>query len=313
MNLPSRRRWRPVDGVLLLDKPAGMSSNAALQAARRLFSAAKAGHTGTLDPMAEGLLPLTFGEATKFAGDLLNADKAYVATLKLGERTTTGDAEGEVVQTRPVSVTAEAIESALASFRGLIRQVPPMYSALKRDGKPLYAYARAGETVAREAREITVHHLTCSYFDNEMAVIEVVCSKGTYVRVLAEDIGEALECGAHLSALRRTRVGKLSIDEAVTLDSLEACDEASRDALLAPVDRLIQELPRIDLDAEAERCFVHGQPVRLAGCEAALPDDCTEGRSRVYGEGGLVGVGIHTAEGLLKPKRLVVSRAVESE
>ena len=217
--------------MLLLDKPGGMTSNAALQKARRLLNAAKAGHTGTLDPMATGLLPLTFGEATKFSADLLNADKSYRATIKLGVTTTTGDADGTVVATREVDVSDEELQMTLSRFVGTIEQVPPMHSALKHDGQPLYKLARAGNEVERAPRQISVHRLTLVERREDELVVDVDCSKGTYVRVLAEDIGRALGCGAHLSALRRTRAGRLSVDDAVTLATLEA---------LAPELRLAQ-------------------------------------------------------------------------
>ena len=223
-----RRTWKQVDGVLLLDKPLHLSSNDALQKARRFFSAAKAGHTGTLDPLATGLLPVCFGEATKFSADLLDADKAYVADVRLGQTTATGDAEGEVLQTRPVQVSAEQLAAVLPRFTGVIAQVPPMYSALKRDGKPLYELARQGLEVEREAREVTILSLAASDFDGINFRLHVDCSKGTYIRTLAEDIGETLGCGAHLTGLRRTRVGPLELDRAVSLVELENTEEADR-------------------------------------------------------------------------------------
>jgi tRNA pseudouridine55 synthase len=224
MNSPQRPRVprRVLDGVLLLDKGIGLSSNDALMRAKRLFLAKKAGHTGTLDPLASGLLPLCFGEATKFSQDLLDADKTYEATMRLGIQTSTGDAEGEVLQTRPVEVSVPDVEAALERFRGPISQVPPMHSALKRDGKPLYEYARAGQVVERVAREVTIHALDLLGAALPDVTFRVTCSKGTYVRTLAEDIGAALGCGAHLIALRRTGVGALTLDRAVTLEALEA-------------------------------------------------------------------------------------------
>src|SRR4051812_47701901 len=204
---------RDVDGVLLLDKPSGISSNAALQSARRLFAARRAGHTGTLDPMATGLLVLCFGEATKFSGALLDADKAYAARVRLGARTSTGDAEGEVIERREVRAGPAQIEAALARFRGGIEQVPPMHSAIKHLGRPLYAYARKGETVERSARRVVIRELVLEGMSGEEIDLRVACSKGTYIRTLAEDIGEALGCGGHLSALRRTAVGPFPLGQ----------------------------------------------------------------------------------------------------
>jgi tRNA pseudouridine55 synthase len=298
MNQPAKRRWRRVDGVLLLDKPSGLSSNDALQKARRLFSAAKAGHTGTLDPLATGLLPLCFGEATKFSADLLDADKTYEATVRLGATTTTGDAEGETLKVRAV-VTGEAeLRALLPGFTGKIRQVPPMYSALKKDGRPLYELARQGVEVEREAREVTIHALELLAYEGETARIRVTCSKGTYVRTLAEDIGEALGCGAHLTALRRTAVGRLSLDAAVTLETIDACPEGERDSLLAPVDSLLQDFAALSLDSAVAQRFGNGNPVPAAPAP---------GLYRVYAEGRLLGVGRADEAGLLHPKRLIAT------
>ncbi|MBR4940262.1 MAG: tRNA pseudouridine(55) synthase TruB, partial [Burkholderiaceae bacterium] len=229
-----RRRGEAINGVLLLDKPYGVSSNAALQTSRKLLNAAKAGHTGTLDPLASGLLPLTFGEATKFSADLLYADKTYIANVKLGQTTTTGDLEGEFVETKPVTCDRAAIDEALVAFRGEIQQVPPMFSALKRDGKTLYELAREGVQLELEPRTVTISMLNVLSYENEVLTIEVTCSKGTYIRVLAEDIGRALGCGAHLVGLRRTKVGDLSIEDAVLLDDFRAMDAEGRKAALAP-------------------------------------------------------------------------------
>lgn len=302
---------RLLDGVLLLDKPVGLSSNDALIRAKRLYRAKKAGHTGTLDPLASGLLPLCFGEATKFSQDLLDADKTYDATMRLGIRTASGDAEGDVIDTRPVVCDEAAVRAALDAFRGDIVQVPPMYSALKRDGKPLYEYARAGQTVEREGRAVTIHALellACALPD---VTFRVTCSKGTYVRTLAEDIGEALGCGAHLIALRRIGVGALTLDQAVTLDALSDADDAARDGWLQPVDALLSTFPRIDLGADATRRFLHGQRLRLDEVALALFDGGAAGaatsRVRVYGDDGrLLGVA-RAADGVLAPERLVVS------
>jgi tRNA pseudouridine55 synthase len=300
---------RLLDGVLLLDKPVGLSSNDALIRAKRLFRVKKAGHTGTLDPLASGLLPLCFGEATKFSQDLLEADKTYEATMRLGIRTATGDAEGEAIDTREVTCDEAAVRAAMAKFLGDIVQVPPMYSALKRDGKPLYEYARAGQTVEREGRQVKILALdmiACALPD---VTFRVTCSKGTYIRTLAEDIGEALGCGAHLVMLRRTGVGALTLEHAVTLDALTAADEPARDAWLRPVDALLSTFPAVTLNAEAARRFTHGQRLPLnelvldrTACEAAE-------RVRVYTEEGrLIGVA-KAANGVLAPERLVVSGA----
>lgn len=249
---------RALHGVLLLDKPQGLSSNDALQKVKRLCRAEKAGHTGTLDPMATGLLPLCFGAATKFSQVSLDADKAYRATLKLGETTTTGDAEGELLKTCPVAATREAIEDACARFTGLIDQIPPMHSALKRDGRPLYEYARAGIELEREPRRVTIHRIDIVEWQAERLVIDVICSKGTYIRTLAEDLGEALGCGAHLTALRRTGSGALTLAGAVTLAQLEAMSEAERDALLMPPDALLADWPAVRLTAEDAGRFLSG-------------------------------------------------------
>lgn len=297
---PGKRSWQRVDGVLLLDKPSGMTSNSALQAARRLFSAAKAGHTGTLDPLATGLLPLCFGEATKFSADLLEADKTYEADLLFGVTTDTGDAEGSVLERHPVQFGASDLEAALEDFRGPISQIPPMYSALKRDGKPLYQLARQGIEVEREARAVTILELLLLDWSNDRCRLRVACTKGTYIRTLAEDIGKVLGCGAHLTALRRVAVGPLRIADALSLDQINALAEADRPRLLLAPDALLQSLPAVRLDAEATLRFAHGNPVN-AGASGAM----TPGKCRVYGENRLLGLGELDATGLLKPRRLV--------
>lgn len=298
MNAPRRPPRRRVDGVLLLDKPIGMTSNAALQTARRLYNAAKAGHTGTLDPLATGLLPLCFGEATKFAGELLDADKAYDAVVKLGVTTNTADAEGEVREVRPVQVTPEQVAMVLASFVGEIMQVPPMHSALKRDGKALYEYARAGIEVERAPRRVTIHGICMQGLNGDLLSISVDCSKGTYIRTLAEDIGAALGCGAHLAALRRTRIGRLELSQAVTLAQIEAAAGEQRDALLAPVDALLDGLPRAELDATNAVRLGHGQPVRWNG---------QTGRFRAYLGTEFLGLCELDGEGWLTPRRLIAA------
>ncbi|MDR5831459.1 tRNA pseudouridine(55) synthase TruB [Caballeronia sp. LP006] len=296
---------RALDGVLLLDKPLGLSSNDALIKAKRLFLAKKAGHTGTLDPLATGLLPLCFGEATKFSQDLLEADKTYEATMRLGMRTTTGDAEGEAIDERAVTCDEASVRDAMTRFLGEIVQIPPMYSALKRDGKPLYEYARAGQTVEREGRNVTIHALEMIACALPLVTFRVTCSKGTYVRTLAEDIGETLGCGAHLTALRRTGVGALTLDHAVTLDALANIDETARDAWLQPVDALLSTFPEVRLDDDATRRFLHGQRLKLSDVST---DMLEAGRVRVYTqEGGrLLGVA-KAGEGVLAPERLIVT------
>ena len=259
---------RAVHGVLLLDKPLGLSSNDALQKAKRLFRAEKAGHTGTLDPLATGLLPLCFGAATKFSQISLDADKTYRATLKLGIKTTTADAEGEVVRQREVNVTREQVEAVCSQFTGTIDQLPPMHSALKRDGKALYEYARAGIEVEREARRITIHSIAIIGWQHEQLTIDVRCSKGTYIRTLAEDIGEALGCGAHLSALRRTASGPLGIDAACTLEQLTAMTEAEREDKLLQADILLADWPVVRLDSEGAGRFLSGVRRRLPLADA---------------------------------------------
>ncbi|RQR37461.1 MULTISPECIES: tRNA pseudouridine(55) synthase TruB [unclassified Burkholderia] len=297
---------RALDGVLLLDKPVGLSSNDALIRAKRLLLAKKAGHTGTLDPLASGLLPLCFGEATKFSQDLLEADKTYEATMRLGVRTTTGDTEGDVLDTRAVECDRAAVEAALARFTGEIVQVPPMYSALKRDGKPLYEYARAGQTVEREGRNVTIHALDLLACELPDVTFRVTCSKGTYVRTLAEDIGEALGCGAHLTMLRRTGVGALTLEHAVTLDALSDAAEAARDAWLQPVDALLSTFPLVRLDETSAKRFLHGQRLPLSALDSI---DAAEGeRVRVYDAQRLLGVA-RKANGVLAPERLVVTAA----
>lgn len=295
------RRGDAVDGVLLLDKPSGITSNLALQKARRLLNAAKAGHTGTLDPLASGLLPLTLGEATKFSSDLIDADKSYRATLQLGVRTSTADADGEVIETRGVAVTRAELDTALPRFTGTIMQVPPMYSALKRDGRPLYAYARDGIELVREPRAVTIYRLTVVAHVGTTVTLDVDCSKGTYVRVLAEDIGAALGCGAHLKALRRTRVGALSLERSVTLTALESMPAAVRCEWLLPVDTLLASLPRVELDEASSRRFCHGNAIDLGG---------VPGRIRVYGpDGSLLGLADLDERGALNPRRLLANAA----
>jgi tRNA pseudouridine55 synthase len=303
--IPPKKPRVPIHGVLLLDKHAGDSSNDVLIKAKRLLNAQKAGHTGTLDPFATGLLPLCFGEATKFAQDLLDADKTYETVVHLGIATTTGDTEGDVIETRNVDVTREQIEAVLAQFRGDIDQIPPMYSALKRDGKPLYEYARAGVTLEREARPVTIHTLELLEYRAPFLTLRVRCSKGTYIRVLGQDIGATLGCGAHLQTLRRTQVGALSIDHAVTLDLLSDTPEAERTKSLAPVDALLSSFPAIQLEDAMAKRFLHGQ--RLALDKEGWAALQYKGRVRVYRaeDGKLLGTAQLTDFNVLAPERLV--------
>ena len=299
MNKPRSAPRRRVDGVLLLDKSIGMTSNDALQKARRLYNAAKAGHTGTLDPLATGLLPLCFGEATKFAGELLDADKTYLATVQLGVTTDTADAEGQVLETRPVTAQQADVAAVLERFLGDIDQIPPMHSALKRDGKPLYEYARAGIELERAPRRVRIHSLTLLDWSGERFDLEVSCSKGTYIRTLAADIGAALGCGAHLAALRRTHIGSLAIADAIGLTAIETLDIEARDARLQLPDALLAKLPRADISEADSQRILHGQGIRWVGEEEGH-------RYRIYGpEGRFFGVGEVTADGWLNPKRLI--------
>lgn len=288
-----------VDGILLLDKPVGLTSNAALLQTRRLLGAAKAGHTGTLDPLASGLLPICLGEATKFAGMLLDADKTYEATVALGAATSTGDAEGEVVFRGEVAGVGPRVEPVLREFLGEQSQLPPMYSALKHKGRPLYAYARAGEVIERAARPITIHALDLQVFDGTTLRIRVRVSKGTYVRTLAHDIGSRLGCGAHLAALRRTSIGDWTIETAVTLATLGGLGMEDRRALLRPIDTLVRSYPRVDLAAPWDAAIRRGQrvpaPARLVSGLVGLYDRL----------GAFIGVGEVGDTGELAPRRLV--------
>lgn len=297
---------RRLDGVLLLDKPLGMGSNTALQAVKRLYRAQKAGHAGTLDPLASGLLPVLFGEATKFSQMVLEADKEYLAQARLGLTTTTGDAQGEVLERRAVQVDHGDIEPVLQAFRGEIAQVPPMYSALKHEGRPLYALARKGQTVVRAPRRVRIHELELLHFEGDTLDLRVRCSKGTYVRTLVEDIGRVLGPGAHLSGLRRVAASGFRLQDAATLDQLQQADAAGRDRWLLPTDRLLDGLPRVNLPAPMAERFEQGQAIRLA--------QGIEGRCSVYREQGvLLGVGEADASGDLHPRRLVSKLAESSQ
>lgn len=294
-----KRVKRKVDGILLLDKPLGYSSNQALQKIKWLFQAAKAGHTGTLDPLATGLLPICLGEATKFAQYVTDADKTYIANIKLGIKTTTGDAEGDVISIKPVSVSPLQFEHACQQFVGNINQLPPMYSALKHEGKALYKYAREGIEIERKTRQITIQSLTVVSIDGSDAVVEVRCSKGTYIRTLAEDIGALLGCDAHLTGLRRTETAGYNIANAMTIDTLEAMSTEIRDVQLLPVDSAISLIPEVIINADSAYYFKQGQSVWEAG---QIPD----GDLRIYEEGGLfLGLGKRLDDGKVAPKRLV--------
>ncbi|MCL6691086.1 tRNA pseudouridine(55) synthase TruB [Pseudomonas sp. R3.Fl] len=300
-----KRIRRAVNGVLVLDKPRGMSSNQALQKVRWLLNAEKAGHTGSLDPLATGVLPLCFGEATKFSQYLLDADKGYETVAQLGVTTTTGDAEGEVLEERQVTVGREALEALLPRFRGEIEQVPPMYSALKKDGQPLYKLARAGEVVEREARSVTIARLDLLAFEAPCATLAVSCSKGTYIRTLVEDIGRELGCGAHVAALRRTQAGPFGLAQAVTLEELvqvhaEGGNEAL-DRFLLPVDAGLEHWPLLQLSEHSAYYWLHGQPVRA-------PEAPKFGMLRVQDhEGRFIGIGEVTDDGRIAPRRLIRS------
>jgi len=294
---------RKLDGVLLLDKPVGPSSSAVLQAVKRLLEAEKAGHAGTLDPLASGLLPLLFGEATKFAQFGLDAIKEYRAQVRLGAATDTGDAEGRVTDRQPVNVDDARLAGALARFRGEIEQVPPMYSALKHGGQPLYALARAGQTVERASRRVTVQELELLEHAGDVLYLRIRCSKGTYVRQLAIDLGLALGTVAHLQALRRTMVAGFRLEQAVALDDLQALGEEARLAWLLPPDSLLEGLPRLDLPAAVAERFLKGQSVALQGAPAVRLGPC-----RVYREAGaLLGVGEAGPGEELHPVRLLAS------
>lgn len=294
-----KRQKKNINGILLLDKPLGFSSNQALQKIKWLLKAAKAGHTGTLDPLASGLLPLCFGEATKFAHYLTDADKTYIATIKLGITTTTGDAEGAVLSTQPVNVNQAEFKKTSQQFLGEISQVPPMYSALKFEGKALYEYARAGVEIERQSRLVTIHSIEVNSFSSDVAVITVTCSKGTYIRTLAEDIGKQLGCGAHLIGLRRTATANYDISQAITIEQFEAMSDEQRLAVLAPADSAVLHLPAITLDDDSVFYLLQGQSVWRSGFIPA-------GLLRLYSEQPVfLGLGELQPDGKIAPKRLI--------
>ena len=287
-----------VSGVLLLDKPSGPSSNAVLQRAKRLLGAARAGHTGTLDPLATGLLVIALGEATKFSGGLLEADKTYRACLALGERTSTGDAEGVVLSRSEVKISEGELRAVLERFRGEIEQVPPMHAAIKHEGRPLYSYARRGESVARVPRRVAIRRLELDRLDGDRATLFVECSKGTYIRSLGEDIGEALGCGAHLASLERLAVGPFALARATGLEALEAMPLSQRRERLLPPQALLDSWPRLSLGRDLTARFRQGRTV---------PADSADGDVAVFGEdGAFLGAG-SVSGGTLKPKRLLAS------
>jgi len=300
-----KRVRRDVSGIILLDKPRGFTSNAALQKVRWLLNAEKAGHTGSLDPLATGVLPLCFGEATKFSQDLLDADKAYETVMQLGVTTTTADAEGEVLERKPVAVTREQLEALLPQFRGDILQVPPMYSALKRDGQPLYKLARAGEVVEREPRSVNIARLELLALEGDKARLAVACSKGTYIRTLVEDLGQQLGCGAHVAELRRTQAGPFDLSQTVTLETLERLHgeggAEALDALLQPVDSGLEHWPLLQLSEHSAYYWLHGQPVRA-------PEAPKYGMVRVQDNNGrFIGIGEVSEDGRIAPRRLIRS------
>lgn len=296
-----KRIKRAVSGVLLLDKAHGISSNTALQQVKRLFQAEKAGHTGNLDPIATGLLPVCFGEATKFSHYLLDANKRYQARFRLGATTNTGDSEGEILSQHPVTASRNDVEKVLKTFVGPIKQIPPMHSALKHQGKALYTYARAGIEIHREPRDVMIYSLTLDALSGDELNVTVHCSKGTYIRVLGEDIGAALGCGAYMIALRRIETGKFNISAAVSLSRLELMTPEQRDAILLPSDCLLDGLPKITLDGESTYYLQQGQSVWQAG-------QSQKGPVSLYGpEHVFLGLGEITDEGKVAPKRLVLT------
>ncbi len=306
MTTRQRRRCRPVNGILLLDKPIGLTSNGALQKIKHLFEAKKAGHTGSLDPLASGMLPLCFGEATKFSQYLLEADKTYLVSAKLGIRTTTSDAEGEVVSERPVpDLTIKTLDKAFDAFRGEIEQVPSMYSALKHKGQPLYKLARQGITVEREARKLTIYELQVLDYQNETIDFKLRCSKGTYVRTIVDDLGEALGCGAHVTMLRRLDVGPYHYENMISVEQLEACAEKdgvqSLDQFLLPMDTSVNHWPELRVDSQIAFYLRQGQSV-------FIPQAPTSGWVRfALKDGAFIGVGEMMEDGKVAPRRLIKS------
>ncbi|RWR01496.1 tRNA pseudouridine synthase B [[Pantoea] beijingensis] len=306
-----RRRGRDIHGVLLLDKPQGMSSNDVLQKVKRIFNANRAGHTGALDPLATGMLPICLGEATKFSQYLLDSDKRYRVIARLGQRTDTSDADGTVISERPVTFSQEMLDAALDGFRGETQQVPSMYSALKYQGRKLYEYAREGIEVPREARSITVYELTFIRWEGHELELEIHCSKGTYIRTIIDDLGEKLGCGAHVSMLRRLQVARYPISEMVTLEHLtelveaaqqQACSPAEKlDVLLMPMDSPAAAFPEVNLLPVVAAYFKQGQPVQASGIPMSGLVRVTEGEAHKF-----IGMAEIDDDGRVAPRRLVV-------
>ena len=308
-----RRKGRPINGVILVDKPTGISSNDTLQKVKRIFFAQKAGHTGALDPLATGMLPICFGEATKFSQFLLDSDKRYCVIAKLGERTDTSDSDGEVVETRDVNVNREQLEACIDKFRGITDQIPSMYSALKYKGRKLYEYAREGVEVPRESRKITVYSVDLLRFDNDEVEMELHVSKGTYIRTIVDDLGEMLGCGAHVIMLRRTGVSNFPYERMVTIEQLQAMlDDAKAneiepgsvlDALLLSTDTAVQDLPEVNISAEIAVHVLNGNPVHADN----VPEEGTLVRISVGSEREFIGVGTIDIKGMLAPKRVMAN------
>ena len=307
--VPGRGKGRNVNGIILLDKAKGESSNYALQRIKRLFRAKKAGHTGSLDPLATGVLPLCLGEATKISQFLLDSDKRYMAKVKLGERTDSGDSEGVVIDVqRRIDVDYDALVQTLTKFEGEIKQLPPMYSALKHRGVPLYKLARKGISIKRKVRAVTIHKIGLMNFDNNIAEIDVTCSKGTYIRTLADDLGQELGCGAHVIELRRLQAGVFSIDQCRDSNELETIKESfglsGLDKVIVPMERAVEKLPEVVLASETARDIRNGQAVSFH----ELPKS---GLVRLYEKGNFIGIGIVNADGEVAPKRLVAAKSLQ--
>ena len=307
--VPGRGKGRNVNGIILLDKAKGESSNYALQRIKRLFHAKKAGHTGSLDPLATGVLPLCLGEATKISQFLLDSDKRYMAKVKLGERTDSGDSEGVVIDVqRRIDVDYDALVQTLTKFEGEIKQLPPMYSALKHHGVPLYKLARKGISIKRKVRPVTIHKIGLMNFDNNIAEIDVTCSKGTYIRTLADDLGQELGCGAHVIELRRLQAGVFSIDQCRGSNELEKIKESfglsGLDKVIVPMERAVEKLPEVVLASETARDIRNGQAVSFH----ELPKS---GLVRLYEKENFIGIGIVNADGEVAPKRLVATESIQ--
>ena len=307
--VPGRGKGRNVNGIILLDKAKGESSNYALQRIKRLFHAKKAGHTGSLDPLATGVLPLCLGEATKISQFLLDSDKRYMAKVKLGERTDSGDSEGVVIDVQQrIDVDYDALVQTLTKFEGEIKQLPPMYSALKHHGVPLYKLARKGISIKRKVRAVTIHKIGLMNFDNNIAEIDVTCSKGTYIRTLADDLGQELGCGAHVIELRRLQAGVFSIDQCRGSNELEKIKESfglsGLDKVIVPMERAVEKLPEVVLASETARDIRNGQAVSFH----ELPKS---GLVRLYEKGNFIGIGIVNVDGEVAPKRLVATESIQ--